>query len=55
MGKENLSKEEMEEASYGFNIWPLFSANCYKGFNDEKDGFYTVYREAFEKLKYEEE
>lgn len=33
--KEDMSKEDLEQASYGFNIWPYFNNSCYKTF-DEK-------------------
>ena len=41
--------------TYGFNIWPYFSGTCYKGFTDTPEGFYAVYRECFEKIKFEEQ
>ena len=42
--------------SYGdLNIWKYFLPSCYKGFNDEPKGFFTVYREVFENLKAQEE
>ena len=55
MNKDNMSKEDIEMQTYGFNIWPYFSTACFKGYNDEPLGFYAVYREMFEKIKYEEE
>ncbi len=30
-----MSKEEMEQYSFGFNIFPYFSAKCYTNFTDE--------------------
>jgi len=53
--KTDLTKEDMELASFGFNIWPFFSTTCYQGFGEETTAFYQVYREVFEKIKYEEE
>lgn len=36
------------------NIFPYFSASCYRGFDDDEKGFYSVYREVFNKLAAEE-
>lgn len=51
---QDMSKEEMEQASYGFNIWPYFSTNCFKGFDDSEKGFYTVYSSVFHRIANEE-
>jgi DnaJ family protein A protein 5 len=50
-----MSKEEFEMCAFGFNIWPFFSVSCFSGFEDDEKGFYAVYRDIFEKIKYEEE
>lgn len=44
----------MEQASYGFNIWPYFSTNCFKGFDDSEKGFYSVYSSVFHRIANEE-
>ncbi|CAH1760323.1 14007_t:CDS:2 [Entrophospora sp. SA101] len=36
------------------DLMKYFSASCYKGFDDSSKGFYTVYRELFQKLAEEE-
>ncbi|KAK6620380.1 hypothetical protein RUM44_006781 [Polyplax serrata] len=36
------------------DILPYFSASCYKGFGDDPGGFYSVYREVFNKLAAED-
>ncbi|KAK0158216.1 hypothetical protein PV328_009248 [Microctonus aethiopoides] len=38
------------------DLFPYFSTNCFKGFNDDDDdkGFYTVYRNVFDKLAAED-
>lgn len=36
------------------NIFPFFSSSCYRGFDDDDKGFYSVYREVFNKLAAEE-
>ncbi|XP_053672963.1 dnaJ homolog subfamily C member 21 [Anopheles nili] len=36
------------------DVFPYFTASCYKGFGDEKGGFYAVYAEVFDKLATEE-
>jgi DnaJ family protein A protein 5 len=46
-----MSKEDLEEYSFGFNIWEFFSVRCFKGFGDDEAGFYSVYRNVFEKIK----
>jgi hypothetical protein len=37
------------------NLWPYFSASCYSGFTDPKEGFYAVYASLFVKIAEEEE
>lgn len=32
------------------NLFPYFSTTCFKGYKDDETGFYTVYRNVFEKL-----
>jgi DnaJ family protein A protein 5 len=49
--KDDMSKEDLEEYSFGFNIWEFFSGRCFKGFGDDEEGFYSVYRSVFEKIK----
>ncbi|KMR04955.1 dnaj-like subfamily c member 21-like protein [Lasius niger] len=36
------------------NLFPYFSATCFKGYRDDETGFYTVYRTVFEKLAAED-
>lgn len=36
------------------NLFPYFSATCFKGYKDDEAGFYTVYRTVFEKLAAED-
>lgn len=36
------------------NLFKYFSPSCYKGFNDDEKGFYTVYREVFSTIFIEE-
>ena len=35
----------------GILINKFLNRDCFEGFNDEKNGFYTVYRDLIEKLK----
>ncbi|EGR29481.1 hypothetical protein IMG5_154640 [Ichthyophthirius multifiliis] len=52
---EPMSKEEQEQNTYGFNIWPYFSSSCYEGFEaSQEKNFYSIYSEVFEKIKNEE-
>ncbi|CAD8054697.1 unnamed protein product [Paramecium primaurelia] len=51
----DLDKADLETMEgFGFNIWHYFSPH-YFGFGDDQQGFYAFYREAFEKIKFEEE
>ena len=52
--KEDMSKEDLEVHTFGFNIWNYFTVSCFSGFEDDEGGFYQVYRDIFEKLKEEE-
>nr|XP_040236406.2 dnaJ homolog subfamily C member 21 [Anopheles coluzzii] len=36
------------------DVFPYFTASCYKGFGDDPGGFYAVYAEVFNKLATEE-
>lgn len=49
-----MSKEDIEQYSFGFNIWNYFTCSCYDTYEDTPQGFYAVYREVFEKIKAEE-
>lgn len=45
-------EEDYEDRS--INLFPYFSASCFKGYGDNEKGFYTVYRNLFEKLAAED-
>lgn len=49
--KEDMSKEDIEMHTFGFNVWTYFSSACFKGYEDNEGGFYQVYREIFERIK----
>lgn len=36
------------------DVFPYFSTTCYKGYGDDDDGFYSVYREVFNKIAAED-
>ncbi|XP_034947062.1 dnaJ homolog subfamily C member 21 [Chelonus insularis] len=36
------------------DLFPYFSTNCFKGYGDDENGFYTVYRNVFEKIAAED-
>ncbi|XP_065222541.1 dnaJ homolog subfamily C member 21-like [Planococcus citri] len=36
------------------DVFPYFSASCYRGYDDSNNSFYTIYREVFNKLAAEE-
>jgi hypothetical protein len=48
-----MSKEDIEQYSFGFNIWIYFTTGCFSSYDDSEKGFYTVYRDVFEKIKIE--
>ena len=51
-----MTKQDKEEEAWGdIKIHKYQSDSCYKGFLDDSKGFFTVYRELFEKLKFLEE
>ena len=39
---------------FSLDVFPYFTTACFKGFNDDAEGFYTVYRNVFEKLATED-
>uniref|UniRef100_A0A1I7SWF0 DnaJ homolog subfamily C member 21 n=2 Tax=Bursaphelenchus xylophilus TaxID=6326 RepID=A0A1I7SWF0_BURXY len=53
--RENIiqgsSPEEKKDT--GINLYPFFQ-KCFNGFEDDEDGFYSVYRQLFDKLAAEE-
>ncbi|CAG9860022.1 unnamed protein product [Phyllotreta striolata] len=46
------ASSEFEDKS--LDVFQYFTATCFKGYNDDEDGFYTVYRDIFEKLAKED-
>ncbi|KAK5648441.1 hypothetical protein RI129_003333 [Pyrocoelia pectoralis] len=36
------------------DVFQYFTTSCFKGYNDDPNGFYTVYREVFEKIAAED-
>ncbi len=50
--KDEKNDEDLLETSFGgINVKKYMNSNCYKEFSDGKNGFYTVYRDFFEKIK----
>ena len=39
---------------FSLDVFPYFTTACFKGFNDDHEGFYTVYRNVFEKIATED-
>ncbi|XP_054714097.1 dnaJ homolog subfamily C member 21-like [Uloborus diversus] len=37
------------------DVYQFFNTGCFKGYNDDEKGFYTVYREVFEKIAAEDQ
>lgn len=42
------SDEEGDD--YTINVWQYFSSSCFSDYDDSQTGFYTVYRELFERI-----
>src|SRR3990167_4009957 len=36
------TNEDGEQQNFGFNVWEFFNPSCYKGFGDDKEGFYAA-------------
>lgn len=39
---------------FSLDVYPFFTSSCYKGFGDDAEGFYNVYRKVFEKISTED-
>jgi DnaJ homolog subfamily A member 5 len=39
---------------FSLDVYAYFTTSCYKGFGDDDEGFYSVYRKVFEKLAAED-
>lgn len=39
---------------FSLDVYAYFTSSCYKGFGDDDEGFYSVYRKVFEKLAAED-
>lgn len=49
------TNEDGEQQNFGFNVWEFFNPSCYKGFGDDKEGFYAAYGKVFQDILTEEE
>jgi len=52
--REAILKGGKDYKDDSINLFPYFSATCFKGYGDDASGFYTIYREVFEKLATED-
>eukprot|EP00960_Hanusia_phi_P055011 762838-Hanusia_phi.AAC.2 len=39
-----------EEGDCGIDLFQYFSSSCYKGYGDEEEGFFSVYRRVFDEI-----
>jgi len=46
------SNADFEDNS--LDVYQYFTTTCFKGYNDEEDGFYTIYRHVFEEITRED-
>jgi DnaJ family protein A protein 5 len=49
--KHDMTTEEFELQTFGFNIKPYFTEACYKDFTDGAEGYFAVFRKLFELIK----
>eukprot|EP00520_Triparma_pacifica_P015930 CAMPEP_0118654254 /NCGR_PEP_ID=MMETSP0785-20121206/12291_1 /TAXON_ID=91992 /ORGANISM="Bolidomonas pacifica, Strain CCMP 1866" /LENGTH=362 /DNA_ID=CAMNT_0006546901 /DNA_START=151 /DNA_END=1236 /DNA_ORIENTATION=+ len=47
---QDVENDDGMESEYVVSLFHLFSGTCYSGYGDDEDGFYEIYREAFEDL-----
>ncbi|GIY59389.1 dnaJ homolog subfamily C member 21 [Caerostris darwini] len=54
--KDDILRGGAEEAykDDSLNVYQYFNSSCFKGYNDDEKGFYTVYRQVFEKIAAED-
>ncbi|GFY75852.1 dnaJ homolog subfamily C member 21 [Trichonephila inaurata madagascariensis] len=54
--KEEILKGVSEEVYKDdcLNVYQYFNSSCFKGYNDDEKGFYTVFRQVFEKIATED-
>ncbi|KAH0956682.1 hypothetical protein HN011_007281 [Eciton burchellii] len=52
--REAILKGGKDYEDDAINLFPYFSATCFKGYGDDANGFYTIYRKIFEKLASED-
>lgn len=52
--KDQILSDGDKEDLNCLNLFQYFSSTCYANFDDEEDGFYTVYRGVFEQIAEEE-
>lgn len=50
--KDDKNDDDLLETSFGgINVKKYMNTGCYNDISDSKTGFYTVYRDLFEKIK----
>jgi DnaJ family protein A protein 5 len=47
---EDGDEEDEDNVANQLNIWHYFNPTCFNKFNDDPDGFYTVYRGIFDEI-----
>jgi len=48
-------KENDEDYCGNINLWPYFTNDCFKGFEDDEEGFWAVYQGVFVQIDRDEE
>ena len=49
--KHEMTEEEFDMQTFGFDMNPYMSQDCFKEFTDEAGSFYAIYRKVFELIK----
>lgn len=49
-----LAKSNSSLQENNLDVYQYFTSTCYKGFDDDEDGFYSVYRNVFEQIAKED-
>ncbi|VDN51315.1 unnamed protein product [Dracunculus medinensis] len=54
--REQILRRDLDEhyEDNSLNLFPYFSSNCYSGFDDADQSFYTIYRRVFETIANED-
>jgi len=49
-GTKKKNGEDGDDNAYVYDVMPMFHPDAFEDFDDEEDGFFAIYREAFEEI-----